>query len=67
MKTITYFKAYVQCRDGMTSAVFLRKTGETGIAVENDLEALRWQRFDRLARKLRQKIETRFAEANDEQ
>lgn len=61
MRFATLFAAYVKCRNEMDMAVDLRgrgriDSGRTGIGTGTDKQALRYQRYQRLAKK----IEHRF-------
>ena len=57
MRAITYFCAYRRCRDLKSALENARDRGPVGIAVGKDHLALRWQRYERLMRKLEQKLE----------
>lgn len=65
MRLETLFRAHRAAEFHMATCVRMRGTN-FGIAVEDDDYALRWQRYDRLAAKLEERIERDAARMRDE-
>lgn len=55
MSPQTLFSAYSTCRDYM-EVYAAHRENRTGIAVDDDFLALMWQRYDRLAAKISNRI-----------
>ena len=62
MKTKTLFEAYVSCRSWMEFWEMCRDEGCNGIAVDADEYAVKWQRYERLEKKLYDRIMKIFEE-----
>ena len=60
MNLRTMFWAYREASGWCPLSASNRRQGEFGIAVSKDYDALRWQRYDRLMRKLQRRLEADF-------
>jgi len=65
MNATTYFEAYCNCLRDMRNIRYLRhKKG--GIMIETDALAVKYQRLDRLATKLEERVFAILAEVDEE-
>lgn len=64
MKAKTLFETYEMAMNRRDSAACRRVDGEYGIAVDDDADAIEWQRYDRLIRKIWARLQDCFGEMN---
>jgi len=62
MKAKTLFSAYQQAVTWRDWASDCRDKGDSGVLVDNDAEAIKWRRYDRLARKIWARLQNCFGE-----
>ena len=62
MRVLTLFLAYQETVERKAMAMGFRDKGRTGIAINDDFLALKWQRYNRLSYKLGMKIIKRLSE-----
>ena len=61
MNLMTMFRAYREARGWRETYALHRPQKNFGIAIHKDYDALRWQRYNRLERKLQRRIEADLA------
>jgi hypothetical protein len=65
MRLSTYFRAYRECQWQMRVAIGHRPQGSFGILSDQDDQARRYQRYERLARKLQRRLEQALSDVDD--